>query len=529
MQIAQVIGGYTLGGADLLRRAMGKKNPEEMAKQRDIFVAGAEKNGLPKAQGDAALRPDGEVRRLRLQQVARRRLRAGRLPDRVLQGAPPGGVHGGQPVAGDGRHRQGARALRRRASRTASRSCRPTSTRRTTASSRSTPSGSATASAASRAPASRRSRRSSPRARAGGPFRDLFDFCRRVDKRIVNRRVVEALIRAGAFDAIEPRRATLFASVGVALAEAEHAEAAAAQVSLFGEEQRRGRARARRGARVDRGRAARAREGGARLLPLGASVRGVRRGARAARPAAARRTCSRRSEPVLVAGIVTALRVQTTRRGKMAFVTLDDGGGIGGDRRLQRDLRRRAQPAARGPARRSSRRRSCSASATTARRRACASSPRPSTTSRAIRKRYAKALRLACNGGADAARLAELLAPFRNGSCPIVVEYRNRGVGGELELPDAWRVNLDDPLLAQLEDWLAPENVRVVYARWRRARAARRTSVPGRVATRADAVGASPARPDAATRAVARSCGLQHLAGVVLRQLVDETRRPSAA
>ena len=52
MQIAQVIGGYTLGGADLLRRAMGKKNAEEMAKQRDIFVAGAEKNGLVESQGD---------------------------------------------------------------------------------------------------------------------------------------------------------------------------------------------------------------------------------------------------------------------------------------------------------------------------------------------------------------------------------------------------------------------------------------------------------------------------------------------
>jgi DNA polymerase-3 subunit alpha len=81
----------------------------------------------------------------------------------------------------------------------------------------------------------------------------------------------------------------------------------------------------------------------------------------------------------------------------------------------------------------------------------------------AIRKRYAKTLRIACNGGADAARLAELLGPFRNGSCPIVVEYRNHGVGGELELPDGWRVNLDDPLLARLREWLAPENVRVVY------------------------------------------------------------------
>jgi DNA polymerase-3 subunit alpha len=46
MQIAQVIGGYTLGSADLLRRAMGKKKLEEMAQQRDIFTAGAEKNGL---------------------------------------------------------------------------------------------------------------------------------------------------------------------------------------------------------------------------------------------------------------------------------------------------------------------------------------------------------------------------------------------------------------------------------------------------------------------------------------------------
>ncbi|MGW8271066.1 MAG: DNA polymerase III subunit alpha, partial [Burkholderiales bacterium] len=50
MQIAQVIGGYTLGGADLLRRAMGKKKPEEMAEQRDIFVNGAEKNGLKRGR-----------------------------------------------------------------------------------------------------------------------------------------------------------------------------------------------------------------------------------------------------------------------------------------------------------------------------------------------------------------------------------------------------------------------------------------------------------------------------------------------
>ena len=50
MQIAQVLSGYTLGGADLLRRAMGKKKPEEMAKQRSVFVDGAKANGVPEQQ-----------------------------------------------------------------------------------------------------------------------------------------------------------------------------------------------------------------------------------------------------------------------------------------------------------------------------------------------------------------------------------------------------------------------------------------------------------------------------------------------
>jgi DNA polymerase-3 subunit alpha len=52
MQIAQVMAGYSLGDADLLRRAMGKKIRSEMEKQRAIFVAGAMKNNVPKAQAD---------------------------------------------------------------------------------------------------------------------------------------------------------------------------------------------------------------------------------------------------------------------------------------------------------------------------------------------------------------------------------------------------------------------------------------------------------------------------------------------
>ncbi len=52
MQIAQELAGYTLGGADLLRRAMGKKKPEEMAKQKDIFVAGARGRGVDEKEAE---------------------------------------------------------------------------------------------------------------------------------------------------------------------------------------------------------------------------------------------------------------------------------------------------------------------------------------------------------------------------------------------------------------------------------------------------------------------------------------------
>lgn len=52
MQVAQILGGYSLGGADILRRAMGKKNVQEMEENREIFAEGASKNGLSREQAD---------------------------------------------------------------------------------------------------------------------------------------------------------------------------------------------------------------------------------------------------------------------------------------------------------------------------------------------------------------------------------------------------------------------------------------------------------------------------------------------
>src|SRR6185369_4650030 len=71
---------------------------------------------------------------------------------------------------------------------------------------------------------------------AHGPFKSLVDLCRRVDLTKINRRVLEALVRSGALDAIGPNRATLMQAIPNALQVAEHAThaQAAGQTALFG-------------------------------------------------------------------------------------------------------------------------------------------------------------------------------------------------------------------------------------------------------------------------------------------------------
>ena len=70
---------------------------------------------------------------------------------------------------------------------------------------------------------------------ANGPFTSLFDFAARLDLRKVNRKAFESLIRSGAFDEIEPNRATLLASVNLAITKAEQANAHQGQNALFEE------------------------------------------------------------------------------------------------------------------------------------------------------------------------------------------------------------------------------------------------------------------------------------------------------
>ena len=232
MQVAQRLGGYSLGGADLLRRAMGKKKPEEMAKHRIIFAEGAAKNGIDagkaneifdlmeKFAGYGFNKSHAAAYALLAYHTAWAKVHypaeftAANMTvaiddtdklkifhdDALALGVafdPPdlkAGTWRFEPVV-DRRVRYGLGAIK------------------------------GTGQGAIEAIVEAR--------QAGGPFTSLFDFCRRVDRQRVNKRVVEALVKAGAFDALHPERAALMASIALAFEDAETQAANADQGGLF--------------------------------------------------------------------------------------------------------------------------------------------------------------------------------------------------------------------------------------------------------------------------------------------------------
>ena len=315
-------------------------------------------------------------------------------------------------------------------------------------------------------------------ARVNGPFTDLFDLCARVDKRLVNRRVLEALVRAGALDtlAAEGRagRATLFASIGRAMDAAEHAEAHQNQVSLFGSIDEPGqRPEPARVPAWDEKRTL-----ADEKLAMGYYFSGhlftgyeaeVRRFART--PLA---SVMPAWDAQTVAGIVASCQSRMTRRGKMLIVVLDDGTA-----QLEVTVFNQLFDAHRSQLREDElvvltgvvKNDEFSGGL-----RMAAETVLDLATARA---RYARGLRLEMNGASDAVRLRNLLAGFRVGKqagsstkdepgCRVTVAYRSAhlppGAACEIDLGESWRVKVDDALVGGLGEWLAPENVRVVYA-----------------------------------------------------------------
>ncbi len=113
MQIAQILAGYTLGGADLLRRAMGKKKPEEMAKQRSVFVAGAVARGVREAQATMIFDLMEKFAGYGFNKSHSAAYALLSYQTAWLKAHYPGGVHGGGAVLGHGQDRQGGDAHRR--------------------------------------------------------------------------------------------------------------------------------------------------------------------------------------------------------------------------------------------------------------------------------------------------------------------------------------------------------------------------------------------------------------------------------
>lgn len=470
MQIAQVIGGYSLGSADLLRRAMGKKKVEEMAQQRNIFVAGAINNGLSK---DKATELFGLMEKFAGYGFNKSHAAAYALiafqtaylkahypaefmaaclsadmddtdkvhifvEDSLANGLailPPDiNLSSYRFIPSDHKTiRFGLGAIKGTGE-----------------------------SAISSIIAVREQT---------GPFIDLFDFCNRVDRRIANRRVMESLIRVGAFDSINPNRASLLASVGLAIESAEQMSRAVSQANLFNEAGDHSHMRPQlvnADLWSDREKLRHEKIGLGYYFsghPFDTYAPELKRFIRTQLD-----RLNPQREPQLLAGIIHSIRIQMTRRGRMGIINLDDGKArvelvvfselLDANRTwLKEDqlLIAEAKISTRG----------YNSEEDTELR---------ITAERlydfaGIRSRFARQVRIQCDPStlAQVSRLKALLVPHScqsqksDSGCPVTVIYQNEFASGELELGSDWRVNLHNDLLQSLTAHFKPENIEIVY------------------------------------------------------------------
>jgi DNA polymerase-3 subunit alpha len=333
MQAAQVLGGYSLGSADLLRRAMGKKKPEEMATHRAIFREGAAKQQIPATVADEVFdlmekfagygfnKSHAAAYSLLAYQTAWLKVHfpaeffAANMTveldnsdklKALLVDAKTFGVAIATPDVNAGTYRFEPVSER--------------SVRYGLGAIKGTGQGAIEAIVAAR--------------ETGGAFTSLFDFCARVDRGRINRRVVEALVKAGAFDALHDSRASLLASVGLALDWADTQAAHADQGGLFdfGAEEAAHGASTQEPALV-----AAAQWSIKERLTLEKSALGfflsghlfdqsIAEVRRFVRLRIADVIDSR--EPLLLAGIVSDLRVVNGQRGRVAIFKLDDASEV---------------------------------------------------------------------------------------------------------------------------------------------------------------------------------------------------------
>jgi len=234
MQMAQIVGGYSLGGADLLRRAMGKKKPEEMAKHRAIFREGAARNGVDEAKADAVFdtmekfagygfnKSHAAAYALVSYQTAW--LKA-HYPAEFMAAVLSSDMDNTDKVVN---FLNEARAL--------GLTVLPPDINASAYMFEATDAKTIRYGLGAVKGVGRGAVENVVEARRRGPYADLADFCRRVDPQKLNKRVFEALILSGSLDALGPNRATLMAQLPecVRAAEQQARDAMSGQNDMFG-------------------------------------------------------------------------------------------------------------------------------------------------------------------------------------------------------------------------------------------------------------------------------------------------------
>ena len=463
MQMAQVIGGYSLGGADLLRRAMGKKKAEEMAKHRELFREGAAKNDLSADKAD-------EIFDL-MEKFAGYGFNKSHAAAYALLSYHTAYLKAHHPAAFMAANMSLAmddtdkvKILVEDAIDICGLTLLPPDVNQSDY--RFTPVGEPGKKATQiryGLGAVKGSGKSAIDAiivaRQEKPFTDLFDFCKRVDKKQINRRTIESLIRGGAFDCFNVDRAILLASVGFAMECAEQAEAAANQVSLFGgedgdeappdyvkatpwsEKQKLSEEKAALGFYLSG-------------HPFNYYAPEVRRFVRTRLS-----DLQPSREPRLIAGVIAGMRVQMTQRGRMVIATLDDGSGpvevtvynevYDANRHLFKEDEFLAVQGKVSEDRFSGGLRITAEKVMDI---------------AAARIQYAKSVNISLQASADVnALMATLQAAVRPDGSPVVVQYRNPKGVSELRLGDQWRINPDDNIRQKLIDLYSEQNVQIAY------------------------------------------------------------------
>ncbi len=234
MQIAQILSGYSLGEADLLRRAMGKKKKEEMDLQKARFIEGAKSNDVPQGQSSSIF--EGVAK------FAGYGFNKSHAAAYALIAYQTGWLKANAPVefyaatmSLDAGNTDKLAVYHQDAKRFGV-TIRPPDINRSGADFEVEGGEVLYALGAVRGVGIEAMRHVEAVCAKGGPFRSLADFADRIDPKVVNKRVVESLGRAGAFDSLEPDRARVVGAADVLLqhAQALSSERSEGQGNMFG-------------------------------------------------------------------------------------------------------------------------------------------------------------------------------------------------------------------------------------------------------------------------------------------------------